>query len=76
MCLRGAKSSQGRTFRYSMIDLAVAEAQVPQYLFNTLTASFVCTSTYLTLYPFLFTLVFVYLVMLVVLKFLFVLEGN
>ena len=29
MCLRGARSSQGRAFRSSAIDLAVAEAKVP-----------------------------------------------
>ena len=29
MCLRGARSSQGRAFRISAIDLAVAEAKVP-----------------------------------------------
>ena len=29
MCLRGARSSQGRAFRSSVIDLAVEEAKVP-----------------------------------------------
>ena len=29
MCLRGARPSQGRAFRCSVIDLAVAEAKVP-----------------------------------------------
>ena len=29
MCLRGARSSQGRAFRFSVIDLAVEEARVP-----------------------------------------------
>ena len=29
MCLRGARSSQGRAFRSNVIDLAVAEAKVP-----------------------------------------------
>ena len=29
MCLRGARSSQGRAFRVSAIDLAVAETKVP-----------------------------------------------
>ena len=29
MCVRGARSSQGRAFRSSVIDLADAEAKVP-----------------------------------------------
>ena len=29
MCLRGARSSHGRAFRSSVIDLAVAEAKIP-----------------------------------------------
>ena len=32
MCLRGARSSQGRAFRSSVIDLAVAEAKVPSHI--------------------------------------------
>ena len=46
-------ASQGRAFRSSVIDLAVAEAKVPSASVY-LTASFVCTSMLLTLYPFLF----------------------
>ena len=47
MCLRGARSSQGRAFRISAIDLAVSEAKVPQFLSNTL------IHCILSLYPFL-----------------------
>ena len=47
MCLRGARSSQGRAFRINAIDLAVAEAKVPQFLSNTL------IHCILSLYPFL-----------------------
>ena len=32
MCLRGARSSQGRPFTHSAIDLAVAEAKVPTFV--------------------------------------------
>ena len=40
MCLRGARSSQGRAFRISAIDLAVAEAKVPS-VSNSLHSYFV-----------------------------------
>ena len=57
MCLRSARSSQGRAFRSSVIDLAVAEAKVPSVFINCI----LCVHIYhLTLYTFLFTLVFIY----------------